>query len=110
MARLSWEDTCAESRTDARARDVFIVLRVRGIDVSDAVRERSLAQKDMEQLERWLEKASVATSIGEVIDDGRDAPDLGGVLVDGAVGGEPVAAGGVEDGGVDPAGGPRCRH
>ena len=35
------------------ARAVLTVLRVRGIAVPDAVRERILAQKDPERLERW---------------------------------------------------------
>jgi hypothetical protein len=48
---------------------VLTVLRVRGIAVPDAARQRILAEKDLAQLERWLEKAIVATSIGEVIDD-----------------------------------------
>jgi hypothetical protein len=45
------------------------VLRVRGIAVPDAAREQILAQKDPEQLERWLEKAAVAASVAEVLDD-----------------------------------------
>ena len=61
----SWED----ARAEARASDVLTVLRVRGIPVPDAVRERILAQKDLERLERWLEKAIVASSIGDVVDD-----------------------------------------
>ena len=45
------------------------MLRVRGIAVPDAVRERILAQKDPERLERWLEKAVVAASVAEVLDE-----------------------------------------
>jgi hypothetical protein len=45
------------------------VLRARGIAVPDAARERILAQKDPERLERWLEKAAVAVVITEVIDE-----------------------------------------
>jgi hypothetical protein len=60
-----WEDARTETRADA----VLTVLRVRGIAVSDAARKRILAQKDLQRLKRWLEKASIATSIGEVIDD-----------------------------------------
>lgn len=41
------------------ARAVLTVLRVRGISVMDAARERILAQKDPERLERWLEKPSL---------------------------------------------------
>jgi len=43
--------------------------RIRGIAVPDGARQRIQSQKDPEQLERWLEKAIVATSIGDVIDD-----------------------------------------
>ena len=61
----TWEEGRAETQADA----VLTVLRVRGIAVPDAARTRILAQKDRQRLERWLEKVSVATSIGEVIDD-----------------------------------------
>jgi hypothetical protein len=72
MAMLkSWEEGRAEARTETRADSVLTVLRVRGIAVPDVARERILAQKDLEQLKRWLEKAAVASSIGEVIDDPR---------------------------------------
>jgi hypothetical protein len=37
--------------------------------VPDAVRERILAQQEPERLEHWLEKAAVATSVAEVIDE-----------------------------------------
>jgi len=33
------------------------------------VHERILAQKDPERLERWLEKATVATSVTAVLDE-----------------------------------------
>lgn len=58
-----------EGRTESKADDVLTVLRVRGIAVSDAVRERVLAEKDLARLGRWLERAAVATSIGDVIND-----------------------------------------
>ena len=61
----SWED----ARAEARAKDVLTVLRVRGIAVPDGARQRIQSQRDPEQLERWLEKAIVATSIGDVIDE-----------------------------------------
>src|SRR5580700_1353914 len=51
-----------EGRAEARAGDVLTVLRVRGIVVSDAARERILAEKDPVQLERWLERAILAAS------------------------------------------------
>jgi hypothetical protein len=65
----TWEEGRAEARAEARAADVLTVLRVRGIAVPEAARKRILAQKDLQRLERWLRKASIATSIGEVIDD-----------------------------------------
>ena len=72
MAMLkSWEEGKAEARTETQANAVLTVLRVRGIAVPDAARERILAQKDLEQLNRWLEKAAVASSVAEVIDDPR---------------------------------------
>ena len=67
----SWEEGKAEARAETRADDVLTVLRVRGIAVPDAARERILAQKDLEQLKRWHEKAIVASSIGEVLDGPR---------------------------------------
>jgi hypothetical protein len=59
----------AEGRTEEAARVLLSVLRVRGIAVPDSVREHILAQKDPERLERWIEKAAVATSVTAVIDE-----------------------------------------
>jgi len=75
--RRSWEDARTEGRTEGRiegraeaqANAVLTVLRARGIAVSDAARKRILTQKDLQRLERWLEKATLATSIGDVIND-----------------------------------------
>jgi Uma2 family endonuclease len=53
----------------AQARALLTVLRVRGIDVPDVERERILAQKDVQRIERWLEKAIVAASLAEVLDE-----------------------------------------
>jgi len=58
-----------EGRTEARAGDVLTVLRVRGIAVPEVTREQILSQKDAARLERWLERAVVAHSLAEVIDD-----------------------------------------
>jgi len=58
-----------EGRAEEAARAVLTVLRVRGIAVPDAVRERILTQKDPERLERWLEKAAIATSVTAVLDE-----------------------------------------
>jgi hypothetical protein len=56
-------------RIEEAARAVLTVLRVRGLAVSDAARERILSQKDPERLERWLEKAAVAPSVAAVLDE-----------------------------------------
>lgn len=58
-----------EGHTEAAARHLLTVLRVRGIAVPEAVRERIQAEKDLQRLERWLEKAVVAATIAEVIDE-----------------------------------------
>jgi post-segregation antitoxin (ccd killing protein) len=56
-------------RIEEAARSVLTVLRVRGLRVPDAVRERILAEQDPERLERWLEKAAVATSTTALLDE-----------------------------------------
>ncbi len=58
-----------EGRTEGVAGALLTVLRVRGITVPDAVRERILAEKDPAVIERWLERAIVAASIAEVLDE-----------------------------------------
>jgi hypothetical protein len=64
-----WQQARAEGRAEARAGDVLTVLRARGIEVPDAVRERVLAEQDLERLGRWLEKAAVAASVADAIDE-----------------------------------------
>lgn len=56
-------------RTQEAVRNLLSVLRVRGIAVPDGVRERILAETDPERLERWLDKAAVAASVSEVLDE-----------------------------------------
>ena len=69
MAMLkSWEEGKAEARTETQANAVLAVLRVRGIAVSDAALDRIRGEKNLAQLERWLEKAVIASSVAEVID------------------------------------------
>lgn len=69
----TWEDARAEGRAEGRAEThaeaVLTVLRVRGIPVPGAARERILAEHDVERLKCWHERAIVATSIGDVFDD-----------------------------------------
>ena len=56
-----------EGRVEEAARAVLTALRVRGMTVPDAARERILAEKDPSLLERWLERAILAASVSEVI-------------------------------------------
>jgi len=58
-----------EGRAEEAARNLLTVLRVRAIAVPDATRERILAEKDPARLERWHEKAIVAASIADVLDE-----------------------------------------
>lgn len=62
----TWEET----RAEARAEDILTVLGARGVAVPAAARKRILGQKDPKQLAHWLKKASVASSIEEVIGSG----------------------------------------
>ena len=59
----------AEGRTEEAAHAVLTVLQTRGLAVPDAARERILAQKDPERLERWLEKTAVAASAAAILDE-----------------------------------------
>ncbi|MEO7328749.1 MAG: hypothetical protein ABI193_09240 [Minicystis sp.] len=59
----------AEGRAEEAAHALLTALRVRGIPVPKGAREKILAQRDLKRLQRWLERAIVATSLGEVIDD-----------------------------------------
>ncbi|MFO0759352.1 MAG: hypothetical protein U0359_22860 [Byssovorax sp.] len=58
-----------EGRAEEAARNVLTVLQARGLAVPEAVRTSILAEKSTERLERWLEKAVVASSIAEVLGD-----------------------------------------
>ncbi len=63
-----------EGRAEEAARALLTVLRGRGIAVPDAARESIVAEKDLARLERWIEKAVVAPSLAEVLDE----PSSGG--------------------------------
>jgi Uma2 family endonuclease len=71
QARNRAEQAQAQGERSRAARDVLTVLRVRGIAVSPAERDRILAETDADRLERWLEKAAVAGSLVEVLAEPR---------------------------------------
>jgi hypothetical protein len=56
------------ARQETRASALLTVLRVRGVAVSEAERERILAEQDLDRLEHWLERAAVASSLDAVLD------------------------------------------
>ena len=73
----TWEESRTEALAEGLAKGlakgqanaVLTALRVRGIAVPEAARKRILAEKNLQRLERWHEKAIVATSLRDVIDD-----------------------------------------
>ena len=69
FAKKYVEQGRSEGRVEEAARALLTVLQARSIALPEAAREKILAQKDPERLERWLEKAAVAPSIAEVLDD-----------------------------------------
>ena len=56
-----------EGKLETEANAVLRVLRARGLSVPDEVRERILACKDASQLETWLDRASVAGRVEDVL-------------------------------------------
>jgi hypothetical protein len=58
-----------EGRTESRAEALLTVLRVRAVAVPEAERARILAEKDPDRLERWLERAALASSLAAVLDE-----------------------------------------
>jgi len=69
----TWEDARRQGEKQGqrqeRARAVLTALRVRGIPVPEAARERILAEMDPGRLERWLERAIVEASLAAVLDE-----------------------------------------
>ena len=55
-----------EGRVQARAECIVDILRARGVEVSEADRERVLSCKDEGLLDVWFERAVLATSVGEL--------------------------------------------
>ena len=64
-------EAIGEVRGEAKA--LLVVLTSRGLDVSDAIRQRITACEDTAQLQRWIARASVATTLDEVFGEASDA-------------------------------------
>ncbi|MGW5771028.1 hypothetical protein ACWEVY_18030 [Streptomyces longwoodensis] len=60
------EEAILKGREDGRGEDILRVLRVRGIAVSDAVRERVSSCGDLEVLGTWLDRAVTVGSADEL--------------------------------------------
>lgn len=75
--KMGIEEGRSEGELEARVRDVLAVLRVRGVAVSEAARQRIMAEKDPARLARWVERAVVAASVAEVLDEPRRAAQAG---------------------------------
>jgi predicted transposase/invertase (TIGR01784 family) len=58
-----------KGRAEAAARAVLTVLRVRGIALPEVAREHILAERSPTRLELWHERAIVAASVDEVLDE-----------------------------------------
>jgi predicted nucleic acid-binding protein len=67
--RIGRDEGKAEGKAEATAHAVLTSLRVRGVSVSAADRERILAERDPKRLERWLERAIVAAMVSEVFNE-----------------------------------------
>jgi hypothetical protein len=63
------QEARAEAHAEEATRALLTVLRARGLAVPDAVHERILAEKDLARLERWIERAAVAGSVADAIED-----------------------------------------
>ena len=68
------EEGRAEGRADGEARALLTVLRARGIPVSAEEQARIVAERDLARLERWLQKATSASSLADVLDEPRRGP------------------------------------
>jgi hypothetical protein len=69
FAKKYYGQGCAEGEARGEARALLAALRARGVPVLDADRERILAERDPDRLERWVERAVVANSLAEVFDE-----------------------------------------
>ncbi|MBK9261229.1 MAG: hypothetical protein IPM54_15665 [Polyangiaceae bacterium] len=67
--KLGRDEGLKLGRDEGFTQAVLTLLRLHGIDVPEATRQRMLAEKDQARLERWLERAAVAQTLAEVLDE-----------------------------------------
>jgi len=58
----------AEGVVLGQARALLTVLKARGLEVPDDVRERIVACTDVDQIDAWVGKAATATAAADAID------------------------------------------
>lgn len=63
------EEIRDEGRAQGRAEDVLHILKVRGMDIPEAVRERVTGCDDLEILSHWLERAVTAPTAEDIFED-----------------------------------------
>ncbi|MFF0460762.1 hypothetical protein [Streptomyces mexicanus] len=68
----------AEGKAEGEAKGILLVLEVRGIPVSDTVRERITTCTDLDRLDTWLERARTVTRAEELFDEDADPPEATG--------------------------------
>ena len=59
----------AEGKTEGKAEAVLSILKARGLEPSDTVRERVLSCTELDLLERWLQRAATASAADEVLEN-----------------------------------------
>ncbi|MFY9822316.1 MAG: hypothetical protein WAM82_13115 [Thermoanaerobaculia bacterium] len=59
----------AQGRAQGKAEAILSVLETRGIAVTEAQREEVLRCGDLDRLDRWLRRATLAFSAGEVVSE-----------------------------------------
>ncbi len=64
--RQRWEREKADLRSSTKAEAILAVMKARGLAVSEGVRTRVLACRDLGILDRWLVRAATAASDTEV--------------------------------------------
>ncbi|MFH9467413.1 hypothetical protein ACH4LT_08980 [Streptomyces clavifer] len=66
------EEGRVEGRAQGRAEAILLILGARGIDVTDATREKVTTCRDPELLRQWLTRTVLATTAEEIF--GEEAP------------------------------------
>ena len=69
FARRYFSRGKAEGEANGEARAILTVLATRGVEVPEPARARIAACTDLDQLDRWVRRAAVATEVDELFTD-----------------------------------------